>query len=296
MSVQGGWVSWWRTLWGNWWDTLWGGNGFFRARLPGFSRRATRCRQWVEGYDPAAPDAETQRQQLLAALRTTPMLLSDPSVATFLYQHVPAQELATLEWQNPRHLMDFYVQLYAHPHVEAEVRAWLREQAGTVLATSLRNYAAARRFATLIDILRLVPHPPGLDAEELEHFHHLARLYEARRVLRNRRRLYSYLLLQVLLISLVFPLLFMNAENGAIQRQIEETTGVELGDEGYRLISYPHALYWAIVTATSIGYGDITPMTNTGRMIAALLGTLGVVTIGVVAGLILRWITPREFG
>jgi voltage-gated potassium channel len=71
-------------------------------------------------------------------------------------------------------------------------------------------------------------------------------------------------------------------------------SGVELGDEGYRLFTYAEALYWTIITAASVGYGDITPLTNTGRIIAATLGVMGVVTIGVIAGLILRWITPRS--
>jgi hypothetical protein len=43
-----------------------------------------------------------------------------------------------------------------------------------------------------------------------------------------------------------------------------------------------------------VGYGDVTPRSNEGRIIAAVLGTMGVLTIGVLAGLILNWITPRQ--
>ena len=91
----------------------------------------------------------------------------------------------------------------------------------------------------------------------------------------------------------VFPFLFINAENGALQRQVEKLADVEIGDEGYRLFTYTDGVYWAVITAASIGYGDITPMTTTGKFIAAILGTLGVVTVGVIAGLVLKWITPR---
>jgi hypothetical protein len=114
------------------------------------------------------------------------------------------------------------------------------------------------------------------------------------RVQRNRRVLYAYLIVQAFLVLLVFPLLFINAENGAIQREVEELTEVELGDEGYRLLSYPQGVYWAIITATSIGYGDVTPTTTTGRIIAVVLGTMGVVTVGIFAGLVLDWVTPRR--
>jgi Ion channel len=67
-------------------------------------------------------------------------------------------------------------------------------------------------------------------------------------------------------IGFVFPLLFINADG----------------------------LYWSLITAGSIGYGDITPVTHIGTIIAATLGIMGVITIGVIAGLILNWITPRR--
>ncbi|HVW80856.1 MAG TPA: potassium channel family protein [Mycobacteriales bacterium] len=36
-------------------------------------------------------------------------------------------------------------------------------------------------------------------------------------------------------------------------------------------ISVPSALYWSVTTATTVGYGDITPHTHTGRFIAVLV-------------------------
>ncbi len=61
-----------------------------------------------------------------------------------------------------------------------------------------------------------------------------------------------------------------------------------------QLFSYADGLYWSIITAGSIGYGDITPITRMGKLIAASLGLMGVITIGVIAGLILSWPTPRS--
>lgn len=132
-----------------------------------------------------------------------------------------------------------------------------------------------------------------MDNVELRRLRYLARTYEMRRVWRNQRILYGYLALQALLVLVIFPYLFINAENGVLQPQVEKLTDVKIGDEGYRLFSYMDGLYWSIVTAASIGYGDITPVTTTGKLIAAVLGTMGVVTIGVIAGLVLKWVTPR---
>ena len=88
--------------------------------------------------------------------------------------------------------------------------------------------------------------------------------------------------------------LFINAENGRLQREVEQLADVELGDDGYQLLTFSEGVYWAVITASSIGYGDVTPTTTTGRIIAGTLGTMGVITVGILAGLVLDWMTPRR--
>ena len=39
--------------------------------------------------------------------------------------------------------------------------------------------------------------------------------------------------------------------------------------------SIPRSIYWAIVTLTTVGYGDISPITNIGQFIASLVMILG---------------------
>ena len=91
-----------------------------------------------------------------------------------------------------------------------------------------------------------------------------------------------------------FPLLFIYSENGAIEETIESVAKVELADTQRRHFSYTDGLYWSLITAGTVGYGDITPTTTVGRVLAAIHGVMGVLTTGVIAGLILRWITPRR--
>jgi voltage-gated potassium channel len=45
--------------------------------------------------------------------------------------------------------------------------------------------------------------------------------------------------------------------------------------------SYPDALWWAIVTVTTVGYGDRYPVSEGGRAVAAILMLLGIGLIGV---------------
>ena len=55
-------------------------------------------------------------------------------------------------------------------------------------------------------------------------------------------------------------------------------------DSNPQLASYPEALWWAVVTITTVGYGDITPHTTLGRIVAAALMVSGIGTIGMLAG------------
>ena len=45
--------------------------------------------------------------------------------------------------------------------------------------------------------------------------------------------------------------------------------------------TYPQALWWAIVTVTTVGYGDFTPLTAGGRVVAVVLMLVGIGLIGV---------------
>ena len=46
------------------------------------------------------------------------------------------------------------------------------------------------------------------------------------------------------------------------------------------------ALYWATVTLTTVGYGDLTPVTNIGRFVSMLSSLFGVAVIALPSGVI----------
>jgi voltage-gated potassium channel len=50
--------------------------------------------------------------------------------------------------------------------------------------------------------------------------------------------------------------------------------------------SIPMAMYWAIVTTTTVGYGDLTPHTNAGRIIASAMMLLGWGILAVPTGIV----------
>ena len=51
--------------------------------------------------------------------------------------------------------------------------------------------------------------------------------------------------------------------------------------KGTNIHDYPDALWWAIVTVTTVGYGDRYPVTEGGRVVAAILMLVGIGLIGV---------------
>jgi len=50
--------------------------------------------------------------------------------------------------------------------------------------------------------------------------------------------------------------------------------------------SIPRSIYWAIVTLTTVGYGDISPQTNIGQVLASFIMILGYSIIAVPTGIV----------
>lgn len=65
--------------------------------------------------------------------------------------------------------------------------------------------------------------------------------------------------------------------------------GVENGFD-----SIPRSIYWAIVTMTTVGYGDIAPATATGQILASFIMILGYGIIAVPTGIVTSEITMAK--
>ena len=67
---------------------------------------------------------------------------------------------------------------------------------------------------------------------------------------------------------------------------------VEGGENGFT--SIPKSIYWAIVTLTTVGYGDIAPQTPIGQVLASVIMILGYSIIAVPTGIVTAELTQAK--
>lgn len=89
------------------------------------------------------------------------------------------------------------------------------------------------------------------------------------RALKNSsRKIYIFLLFLIIFSVIVGSLMFM----------------VEGGRPGFETI--PQSIYWAVVTVTTVGYGDVSPITPMGKFFAIILMLAGYSIIAVPTGIV----------
>ena len=93
-----------------------------------------------------------------------------------------------------------------------------------------------------------------------------------------RGRIAVYVSSSVLVLILIGSLAILDAERHA---------------PGATITTYPKALWWTVVTITTVGYGDYSPITPTGRVIALAIMLAGIALIGVVTATLASWIVDE---
>lgn len=127
------------------------------------------------------------------------------------------------------------------------------------------HFLLALRLLRLLRIFRIL---------KLFHF-----IRERDRLLRALRasfhRIAYFLFLMVILTSVIGTIMFL----------------VESSDPQSSFVSIPKSIYWSIVTLTTVGYGDISPVTNFGQVLASIIMLLGYAIIAVPTGIVTAELT-----
>ena len=53
-----------------------------------------------------------------------------------------------------------------------------------------------------------------------------------------------------------------------------------------KFASIPGAIYWAVITLTTVGYGDVSPVTWVGKAISIVTAFMGVCTVAMLTGIV----------
>lgn len=94
----------------------------------------------------------------------------------------------------------------------------------------------------------------------------------------------SGILLQALIASRVKITVFLGGILSVVLIMGSLMYLIEGADHGFT--SIPRSVYWAIVTMTTVGYGDITPQTPIGQFLSAIIMILGYAIIAVPTGIV----------
>ncbi len=145
----------------------------------------------------------------------------------------------------------------------------------------------ARSFFGIVDLLAILPTyisviVPGAQALIVVRVLRILRVFRVlklvqyveeaatlRRALRaSGRKILVFVFVVLLMVTIVGALMYL----------------VEGEDAGFK--SIPVAVYWAVVTVTTVGYGDIAPITALGQFLSAILMIIGYGIIAVPTGIV----------
>ena len=68
---------------------------------------------------------------------------------------------------------------------------------------------------------------------------------------------------------------------------------IERQHPGSKIATFGDAVWWSITTVTTVGYGDLSPVTGMGRVVAVALMLAGISLVGIVTATLASWIVQR---
>ncbi len=148
---------------------------------------------------------------------------------------------------------------------------------------SLIKYATS--FVTVVDILSVIPY--FFFPYPYRIFVLIARILKMIRFNRSIKELGFSIREKAFELSTVFFLFAFVVFTAAIVMFVLEH---KVNPEIHNLFD---ALWWSIVTVTTVGYGDVKPVTPSGKIVASFLMIIGISSIAIITGVITTGFTDR---
>ena len=137
----------------------------------------------------------------------------------------------------------------------------------------------------------LISSIPTIDLFRAGRLFRLIRLFRLLRAFRSTKVLINYIFRKktqgaFTTVSIIAILMVIFSSISILQVEDSPNSNIKTAED---------ALWWAYVTITTVGYGDKFPVTTEGRMIAALLMTVGVGLFGTFTGFVASWfVQPKN--
>jgi voltage-gated potassium channel len=223
------------------------------------------------------------------APRTLAVRVFNIALAALIIVNVIAVVLESVGWLNQRYAATFTMiervatAIFA---IEYVLRVWT--------AVDYRNdkfrdplwgrLKYMRGFFPLIDLVAVLPALLGFfGAVDLR----VLRLLRLLRMIKLTRHSHVFSLLWAVLreearaiAALIFVLFLTLTISGALMYMIEGEVQPTV------FSSIPAAMWWAIETVTTVGYGDMVPVTTAGRILGGIVSIIGIGTLALFSGLI----------
>jgi len=155
----------------------------------------------------------------------------------------------------------------------------------------LRFYQADNKLKFMqwgwIDLISSIPALPFLRAGRALR---LVRLLRIMRAFRSTKHLIRYVFESRVkgtftAVSIIAVLMILFSSVAILQVEDQPTSNIKSAED---------ALWWSYVTITTVGYGDKYPVTTEGRLIAAVLMTVGVGLFGTFTGFLASWFVAER--
>lgn len=236
----------------------------FSLLLPKRFRGATKRQIYTVIFQADTPAGKQFDVWLLIAILGNTLLLMVDSIITNPVISIIA---SLLEWGLT---IAFTIEYYLRLYCLKKPRKYIFSFYGiidlvSILPAYLSLLLPATRSLMVLRLLRML--------RIFRIFHMQRFLYEGHRLMNALRHSLAKIIIFMLFVYIMAVIL------GTIIFMVED---------GYndKITSIPRGVYWAVVTLTTVGYGDVTPVTPVGQFIAIVIMILGYSIIAVPTGIV----------